>query len=100
MSRDHWKQKPVILSTRAPLATRQLAHTVAKLFSHDAYSRQALQVSGSLAVNLAARGRSLRQLAKATGLSPAYLSLVANGQQRISLAALHLLLSQCEGVER
>jgi transcriptional regulator with XRE-family HTH domain len=51
-------------------------------------------------VHLAARGRSLRQLAKATGLSPAYLSLVANGQQRISLAALHLLLSQCEGVER
>lgn len=100
MKRNHWKQRPVILSKSAPLATRQLGHTVAKLFSHDAYTQQALEASGSVAIKLAARGRSLRQLAKATGLSPAYLSLVANGQQRISLAALHLLLSQCEGVER
>ena len=34
-----------------------------------------------------------------TGLSPAYLSLVARGEQRISLAALQLLLAECEGIE-
>lgn len=100
MKRSIWKSKPCTVRKDAPRETLRLAAAVAKLTQAAAYSEVTLDYYGSEAIELAKRGRSLRELARATRLSPAYLSLVATGRQRISLAALHLLLKQCEGVER
>jgi hypothetical protein len=97
--RNAWKQAPVIMSRNAPRETVTLAKTVQKLFSQAAYQDAALRTTGPLAIEQAKRGRSLRELSRSTGLSPAYLSLVARGEQRISLAALQLLLAECEGSE-
>jgi hypothetical protein len=82
----------------APRDTKALARVVARLASAAEYERLAMDWHGPKAVEMAKRGRSLRELARATGLSPTYLSLVANGRQRISLYAIHALLCQCEGV--
>jgi hypothetical protein len=90
--------KPATMSRNAPKGTKALAAVVCKLVAHHEYDIHALQWHGPKAIELAKRGRSLRQLARATGLSPTYLSLVANGHQRISLYAIHALLSQCEGM--
>ena len=97
--RNAWRQVPVTMSHNAPRETVMLAKTVQKLFSQAAYQDAALRATGPLAIEQAKRGRSLRELSKSTGLSPAYLSLVARGEQRISLAALQLLLAECEGAE-
>jgi hypothetical protein len=95
---DTRKLKPATMSRNAPKGTKALAAVVCKLAAHYEYDRHALQWHGPKAIDIAKRGRSLRQLARATGLSPTYLSLVANGRQRISLHALHALLCQCEGM--
>ena len=97
--RNAWRQVPVTMSRNAPQETVALAKTVQKLFSQAAYQDAELRTTGPLAIEQAKRGRSLRELSKSTGLSPAYLSLVARGEQRISLAALQLLLAECEGAE-
>ena len=97
--RNRWRQKPVVVLKCAPQTTRDLAVTVSKLFRQDAYQDACLRVTGPIAIEKAKRGRSLRDLARASGLSPTYLSLVARGQQRISLAALNILLGECEGAE-
>lgn len=97
--RNAWRQVPVTMSRKAPRETVMLAKTVQKLFSQAAYQDAALRVTGPMAIEHAKRGRSLRELSKSTGLSPAYLSLVNRGEQRISLAALQLLLAECEGAE-
>jgi hypothetical protein len=98
--RNKWRQKPVTLLKGAPQDTTELAATVAKLFKQDAYQDACLRVTGPNAVEQAKRGRSLRDLSRSSGLSPAYLSKVSRGEQRISLAALQILLSECEGAER
>ena len=98
--RNHWRQKPVTVVKGAPEETRELAATVAKLFQQDAYQDACLRVTGPKAIEQAKRGRSLRDLSRSSGLSPAYLSQVSRGQQRISLAALQILLGECEGAER
>lgn len=97
--RNAWRQVPVTMSRKAPRETVMLAKTVQKLFSQAAHQDAALRVTGPMAIERAKRGRSLRELSKSTGLSPAYLSLVARGEQRISLSALQLLLAECEGAE-
>ena len=93
------KLKPAVMLTTAPKETKALAAVVSKLAAHAEYDRVALEWHGPRAVEMAKHGRSLRELARATGLSPTYLSLVANGRQRISLYAMHALLCQCEGME-
>jgi hypothetical protein len=100
MKRSIWKAKPCNVRRDAPKETMRIASAVGKLTSNLAYSEAVLETIGPDAIETAKRGRTLRELARATRLSPAYLSLVANGRQRISLAALHVLLRQCEGVER
>ena len=90
---------PVLILKTAPRATLSLAKRVARLHQDRAYAEVALEQSGPEAIGIAMRGRSLRELAKATGLSATYLSLVQCKRQRISLRALQLLLAQCEGVE-
>jgi len=97
--RNAWRQAPVTMSRKAPSKTVSLVKTVQKLFSQAAYQDAALRHTGPRAIEQAKRGRSLRELSRSTGLSPAYLSLVARGEQRISLAALQLLLAECEGIE-
>lgn len=97
--RNAWRQVPVTMSRKAPRETVMLAKTVQKLFSQAAYQDAALRVTGPMAIEQAKRGRSLRELSKSTGLSPAYLSLVNRGEQRIRLAALQLLLAECEGAK-
>lgn len=94
------KEQPVFITKQASKETLVLAKVVSKLFHHRAYQELVLTAHGPTAIEMAKRGRSLRQLAKATKLSPTYLSLVANGRQRVSLAALHALLGECEGVMR
>ena len=98
--RNHWRQKPVTVLKGAPNDTTELAATVAKLFRQDAYQDACLRLTGPKAIEQAKRGRSLRELSNASGLSPSYLSQVSRGQQRISLAALQILLGECEGAER
>jgi hypothetical protein len=88
-----------MLAKGAPKKTEMLAKTVQKLFSQAAYQEECLRVTGPVAIEQAKRGRSLRELSQSSGLSPAYLSLVSRGKQRISLAALHILLAECEGIE-
>lgn len=81
--------------------TVRLGKIVARLHQNAIYSELALQQEGPEAIRLALTkwgGRSLRDLARATGLSPAYLSLVSTGKQRISLAALQRILCECPGV--
>ena len=98
--RDKWRQKPVTIHKGAPQGTKTLAATVAKLFQQAAYQDECLRVTGPPAIEQAKAGRSLRELSQSSGLSPAYLSQVARGNQRISLAALQILLGECEGAER
>jgi len=93
------KLKPAVMLRTAPKDTKALAAVVGKLAAHADYDRVAMEWHGPKAVEMAKRGRSLRELARATGLSPTYLSLVANGRQRISLYAMHALLCQCEGMQ-
>lgn len=100
MKRKAWNPKPLVVTKMAGSKTRVLAKVVSTLFHHRAYQELVLTAHGPTAIEMAKRGRSLRQLAKATKLSPTYLSLVANGRQRVSLAALHALLGECEGVMR
>lgn len=81
--------------------TVRLGKIVARLHQNAIYSEQALQQEGPEAIRIALTrwgGRSLRDLARATGLSPTYLSLVSTGKQRISLAALQRILCECPGV--
>lgn len=92
--------RPVYVFKSAPKATLSLASRVARLHQDRAYAQVALEQSGPEAIELALRGRTLRDLAKATGLSATYLSLVQCRRQRISLRALQLLLAECEGVSR
>jgi hypothetical protein len=99
VKRTHRKIKPAIMLRTAPKATKELAAVVCKLVSHDEYDRLAMEWHGPRAIEMAKRGRSLRELARATGLSPTYLSVVAAGRQRISLYALHALLCECEGMQ-
>lgn len=78
-----------------------LTRVVARLHQDETYREVALKEYGPEAIRLALTmwgGRSLRDLARATGLSPTYLSLVATGKQRISLAALQHVLCECPGV--
>jgi hypothetical protein len=85
----------------APRETLRISSIVAKLHQHDVYRRMVLQGSiGAEAIEAAKRGRSLRSLARAVGLSPTYLSLVSTGKQPISVSALFALLGECEGVEK
>ncbi len=93
------KLKSATMLKDAPKGTKALAAVVCKLASHAEYDRLALEWHGPMAIEMAKRGRSLRNLARNTGLSPTYLSLVANGRQRISLYALHALLCECEGMQ-
>ena len=93
------KLKPATMHRNAPKGTKALAALVCKLAEHHEYDRHALEWHGPKAIEMAKRGRSLRQLGRDTGLSPTYLSLVANGRQRISLYAMHALLCQCEGMQ-
>ncbi len=99
MTRTTRKIKPVVMLQTAPKETKALAAVVGKLAAHADYDRVAMEWHGPKAVEMAKRGRSLRELARATGLSTTYLSLVANGRQRISLYAMHALLCQCEGMQ-
>ena len=99
MKRTTWPLKPAVMLTTAPKDTKLLAGVVAKLAANAEYELINLDWFGPKAVKMAKRGRSLRELARATGLSPTYLSLVANGRQRISLYAIHALLCQCEGMQ-
>lgn len=92
--------RPVTVLKTAPKPTLTLASRVARLYQDRVHAEVVLETCGPEAIELALRGRSLRDLAKATGLSPTYLSLVQCKRQRISLRALHLLLGECEGVER
>ncbi len=99
MKRTTRDLKPVVVDATASDRTKRLAAAIAKLNSHAEYDFVAREWHGPIAIDIAKRGRSLRELARATGLSPTYLSLVANGRQRISLYAMHALLCQCEGVK-
>ena len=81
--------------------TVRLGKIVARLHQNAIYAELALQQEGPEAIRLALTqwgGRSLRDLARATGLSPTYLSLVSTGKQRVSIAALQLILCECPGV--
>ena len=99
MKRTTRTLKPTVMLGTAPKDTKALAAVVGKLAANAEYERIAMDWNGPRAVEMAKRGRSLRELARATGLSPTYLSLVANGRQRISLYAIHALLCQCEGMQ-
>jgi hypothetical protein len=92
---------PVAIRMNAPPATRRFASIVAKLIQQDIYRAMVLEGSiGAEMIEAAKRGRSLRELSRAVGLSPTYLSLVSTGRQRISVSAMHRLLGECDGVEK
>lgn len=97
MKRNIFRAVPVTIRRKAPRQTIALAKTVQRLAQHEAYRQFMLADYGPKAVELAKRGRSLREVSRLTGLSPTYLSLVATGKQRISLAAMQILLGECEG---
>lgn len=97
MKRDILSSRPACVANDAPAETQFLARVVARIASGIAYQRAALPEVGPRAIEIASRGRTLRALAKATGLSPSYLSLVANGETVISPAALLAILCECEG---
>lgn len=99
--RRNTEPTPLAIHKDAPPQTRRIAHIVSKLYQHDLYRRMTLEGSiGSEAIEAAKRGRSMRSLARAVGLSPTYLSLVSTGKQNISMSALFALLGECEGVEK
>ena len=89
--------KPATISVHAPKETIAIAKVVARLASDIAYREAALEMHGARAVELARRGRSLRALARSSGLSPTYLSRVALNQITISPGALLALLREMEG---
>jgi hypothetical protein len=97
--REILRAVPVSINRNAPKETLTLAKVVQRLAQDEAYRQVVLADHGAKAIELAKRGRSLRELSRLTGLSPTYLSLVANGKQRISLAAIQILLGECEGAE-
>lgn len=97
--REILRAVPVSINRNAPKETLALAKVVQRLAQDEAYRQVVLADHGARAIELAKRGRSLRELSRLTGLSPTYLSLVANGKQRISLAAIQILLGECEGAE-
>ncbi len=95
--RNILRSVPVTINRNAPKETLALAKVVQRLAQDEAYREIVLADHGPRAIELAKRGQSLRDVSRRTGLSPTYLSLVATGRQRISLAAIQILLGECEG---
>ena len=96
--RNILSDKPATIGIHAPKETIAVAKIVSRIASDIAYRQAALEMHGARAVELARRGRSLRELARVSGLSATYLSRVALNQITISPGALLALLREMEGV--
>jgi len=99
MNRRVLTDRPAIVTKKAPPEVRCISRAVARIASDIAYRDAALEAWGARAIEIAKRGRSLRELARATGLSPTYLSRVSTGEIQISPGALLDLLKQMPGCE-
>jgi len=99
MNRRILTDKPAIVTKDAPQEVRAISKAVARIAADIAYRDAALEMWSTKAVELARRGRSLRELAEATGLSPTYLSRVSTGAIQISPGALLDLLKEMPGCE-